>query len=96
MWKRYRLGVTRFYRLSAALPPGERQSFVRYVRSYFMEIRETPLAFGTSFRNWRALQQSKRFPKSATYRRAYGKLSAWFLSLGDAFVGEVVKLHPEV
>jgi hypothetical protein len=62
-----------------------------------MEMRRTPWAFGRfSERDWWALRQSKRFRKSVIYRRTYDKLSAWFLSLGDAFVGEVVKLHPKV
>jgi hypothetical protein len=61
-------------------------------------MRKTPAAFGTVFRwlDWRALQQSRRFRKSAIYRRAFDKRSASFLLLRDAFVGEVVKLNPEV
>ena len=98
MWQRYRLAVTRFYRLSAALPRYERDSFVRYVRSYFMEMRARRWASRTDYWNpdWRALQQSRRFRKSVRYRRAYDQLSASFLSLGDAFVQELLKLHPEV
>lgn len=34
--------------------------------------------------------------RSLAYRRTYDKLSSSFLSLGDAFVEEVLKLHPEV
>jgi hypothetical protein len=45
---------------------------------------------------WQTLQKTKRFRKSAPYRRAYDKVSASFLSLGDAFVGEVLKLHPQI
>jgi hypothetical protein len=46
--------------------------------------------------DWTALEQSRKFRKSVTYRRAYDRLSTSYLSLGDAFVGEVLNLSPEV
>jgi hypothetical protein len=97
-WRLYRLAVTRFYRLSAALPGYERRAFVRDVRLYFKHMKTKPWATTALPKKmkWGALQKTKKFRKSAPYRRAYDKLSTSFLSLGDAFVGEVLKLHPRV
>ena len=97
-WRRYRLAVTRFYRLSAALPSFERRHLVRYVRSYLNEMEAVAWAapaVGGNF-DWRALKQTKRFRKSASYRRTYDRVSAALLSLGDAFVEQTVALHPEL
>jgi hypothetical protein len=97
-WQRYRLAVTRFYRLSAALPAQQRGSFVGLVKSYFKEMKAVswaPPAVRQKV-DWGALEQSKGFRSSVRYRRAYDKVSAAFLSLGDAFVEQVLTLHPEV
>jgi hypothetical protein len=97
-WQGYRLAVTRFYRLSAALPTYERQKFVGYVKSYFDEMKHVswaPPAIRAQV-DWEALRQSKKFRQSPTYRQAYDEVSTAFLSLGDAFVEQILKLHPEV
>jgi hypothetical protein len=97
-WKLYRLAVTRFYRLSAVIPGDQRRFFVRYVRSYFKQMKGFEWARGALPKNvkWGALERTKRFRHYLNYRRTYDKLSTSFLGLGDAFVGQVVKLHPEV
>jgi hypothetical protein len=97
-WQGYRLAVTRFYRLSAALPAYERQKFVGYVKSYFDEMKDVswaPPAIRAKV-DWGALRQSKKFRKSPGYRQAYDEVSTAFLSLGDAFVEQILKLQPEV
>jgi hypothetical protein len=97
-WNLYRLAVTRFYRLSAVLPANERDYLIRYVRSYLRHMTTRPWAVGTVPRHvrWGALEQSRKFSRSLAYRRTYDKLSAAFLSLGDVFVQEVLRLRPEV
>jgi|GEM_PF-3162909 hypothetical protein len=97
-WRLYRLAVTRFYRLSAVLPTGQRRYFVRYVRSYFEQMKTVPWAANALPKNvkWGALERTTKFRSHLSYRQTYDKLSTSFLSLGDAFVGEVVKLHPDV
>jgi hypothetical protein len=96
-WKLYRLAVTRFYRLSAALPLDERRAFARDVRLYFKHVRTTSWAPSLPRKvNWAALQKSKKFKKSRAYRRTYDKLSTSFLLVGDAFVGRILQLHPQV
>ena len=40
--------------------------------------------------DWKALYQTRKFRKSARYRRAYDEVSSVFLSLGDAFVDEML------
>jgi hypothetical protein len=100
-WKRYRLNVTRFYRLSALIPGDERRSFVHDVRVYFRDMRSVSWASSAvpgkrTFVNWKALKQNRKFRKSAAFRRTYDKVSAAFLSLGDAFVEQTLKLSPEV
>jgi hypothetical protein len=97
-WRLYRLAVTRFYRLSAALPRDLRRSFVHDVRLYFGHVKANQWAASALPRKvkWGVLRNSKHFRKSFEYRRAYDKLSTSFLSLGDALVGEVLKAHPEV
>jgi hypothetical protein len=97
-WQGYRLAVTRFYRLSAALPAYERQKFVGYVKAYFDEMKDVswaPPAISAKV-DWAALRQSKKFRKSLRYRQAYDEVSTAFLSLGDAFVEQLLTLHPEV
>jgi hypothetical protein len=97
-WQAYRLAVTRFYRLSAAIPAYDRQKFVGYVKSYFDEMKKVswaPPAIRAQI-DWNGLRQSKGFRKSRTYRQAYDEVSTAFLSLGDAFVERVLTLHPEV
>jgi hypothetical protein len=97
-WQGYRLAVTRFYRLSAALPAYQRQTFVGYVKAYFEEMKDVswaPPAISAKV-DWAALRQSKKFRKSLRYRQAYDEVSTAFLSLGDAFVEQVLQLHPEV
>jgi hypothetical protein len=97
-WKRYKNAVTRFYRLSAALSAGDRSSYVNRTWSYLTQMKRVPWA-GTAVSvavDWKALYQTRKFRKSARYRRAYDKVSSVFLSLGDAFVDEMLKLHPEV
>jgi hypothetical protein len=97
-WRRYRLAVTRFYRLSAALPAGERASFVRRTQAYFRRVKTIPwTAKAVSQKvKWAPLFQTKGFRKSARYRQAYDKVSSLFVSIGDAFVDEVLSLRPEV
>jgi hypothetical protein len=99
-WSLYRLAVTRFYRLSAVLPGDERGYFIGYVRSYFKHVKAVPWAAPTVPKmkkaDWAVLQRSKRFSRSVEYRRTYDKLSASFISLGEAFVERMLKLHPEV
>jgi hypothetical protein len=99
-WKVYRQAVTRFYRLSAALPGNQRPAFVRYVRGYYTNMQAVPWAASAlpnvKAKEWAALQKSKNFRKSLAFRRAYDKVSSSFLSLGDAFVGEMLKLQPQV
>ena len=46
--------------------------------------------------DWTSLYQTKKFRKSTAYRRAYDRVSSMFLLLGDAFVNEMLTLHPEV
>jgi hypothetical protein len=46
--------------------------------------------------DWAALRQTKKFRQNMRYRKAYDALSNSFLLLGDAFVNQVLKLHPEV
>jgi hypothetical protein len=98
-WALYRLAVTRFYRLSAVLPPGERPEFISKLRTYFKYMRATaPWAVNAVPRdervNWTRLEQNRKFKRSIEYRRTYDQLSASFLSLGDAFVEEMLKLRP--
>jgi hypothetical protein len=100
-WKRYRLNVTRFYRLSALIPGDVRRSFVRDVRLYFKDMRNVPWASSAvpgkrTVVNWKALKQNRKFRKTAAFRQTYDKVSAAFLSLGDAFVEQTLKLRPEV
>lgn len=97
-WRRYRLAVIRFYRLSAALPAGERASFVRRTQSYFERVKTIPwLAKAVTQKvKWTPLFQTTGFRKSARYRQAYDKVSSLFVSIGDAFVDEVLSLRPEV
>jgi hypothetical protein len=97
-WKLYRFAVARYYRLSAALPPGLRRSLVHDVRWYFKHVRANPWARSALPRKvkWGVLRNGKNLHQSFVYRRNYDKLSASFLSLGDALVGEVLKLHPQV
>ena len=98
-WRRYKNAVTRFYRLSAALSAGDRASFVNRTQSYFTKVKKTvpwaspAISLGV---DWTPLYQTKKFRKSVKYRRAYDKVSTLFLSLGDAFVDQMLKLHPEV
>jgi hypothetical protein len=100
-WRRYRLAVTRFYRLSALVPGDERRSFVRGVQQYFKRMRGIPWAAAAvpgrrTVVNWQALRQIRNFKKSKAFRRTYDRVSATFLSLGDAFVQETLNLKPEV
>ena len=99
-WKVYRLAVTRFYRLSAAMPGNQRRFFVRYVRKYYTNMQGVSWASAAlpkvTKKEWAALRKDKKFRKSLAFRRSYDKVSSSFLSLGDAFVGEVLKLHPQV
>jgi hypothetical protein len=98
-WRSYRLAVTRFYRLSAVLPTAEDRRFlVGHVRSYFKHVEGIPAAASALPRNvnWKVLQRNKRFSRNLDYRRTYDKLSFSFLSLGDAFVEEVLQLDPKV
>jgi hypothetical protein len=98
-WRLYRLAVTRFYRLSAVIPGDQRRFFVRYVRAYFKQMRGFEWARSARLPKnvkWGALERTKRFRHHLNYRRTYDKLSASFLLLGDAFVGQIVKLHPDV
>ena len=97
-WKRYKNAVTRFYRLSAALSAGDRSSYVNRTWSYLTQMKRVQWA-GTAVSltvDWKALYQTKRFRRSERYRRAYDKVGSLFLSLGDAFVNEMLKHHPEV
>jgi hypothetical protein len=100
-WRRYRLAVTRFYRLSALVPGDERRSFVRGVQLYLERMRGIPWAASAvpgkrTVVNWQALRQIRNFKKSKAFRRTYDKVSAAFLLLGDAFVQETLNLRPEV
>jgi hypothetical protein len=100
-WRRYRLAVTRFYRLSALVPGDERRAFVRGVRLYLERMRGIEWAASAvpgkrTVVNWKALRQVRNFKKSRAFRRTYDKVSATFLSLGDAFVQEALNLQPEV
>jgi hypothetical protein len=64
-WALYRQAVTRFYRLSAVLPPGERQDFIRRLRWYFKWTRETSWAAhvvpDNERVNWQALERERGF-----------------------------------
>jgi hypothetical protein len=97
-WTRYRRAVTRFYRLSALLLPHDRLSFVQDIRSYFKHMKKQPWARSALPRkvNWAALEKVKGFRSTLGYRRTYDQLSSAFLSLGDTFVEQVLKLQPEV
>jgi hypothetical protein len=97
-WSLYRLAVTRFYRLSAVLPATDRRYLVSYVRSYFEHVETIPSAASAAPRNvnWSVLRKNRRFSRSLAYRRAYDQLSSSFLSLGDAFVEEMLELDPKV
>jgi hypothetical protein len=99
-WAMYRLAVTRFYRLSAVLPPGERHKFISTLRAYFKHMRATPWASRVVPREsaveWQALERERGFRRSPRYRRTYDRVSASFLSLGDAFVAEMLKLRPQI
>ena len=97
-WKLYRFAVARYYRLSAALPPDLRRSLVHDVRVYFKHVKANPWATSALPRKvkWGVLRNGNNLHKNFEYRRNYDKLSASFLSLGDALVGEVLKLHPKV
>jgi hypothetical protein len=97
-WKRYRFAITRFYRLSAALPGDERRLFVADVQSYFDRMKIVTWAASAipAKVDWPALRQTRKFRKSPRYRKAYDALSNSFLSIGDAFVNQVLKLQPEL
>jgi hypothetical protein len=97
-WKRYKNAVTRLYRLSAAIPAGDRSSYVNRTWTYLTQMKRVPWAAPAISlgMDWPTLYQTKKFRKSARYRRAYDNLSFTFLSLGDAFVDEMLKHHPEV
>jgi len=97
-WKRYRYAVTRFYRLSAVLPGHDRPYLITALRQYFDETRRESWAAGalSATVNWHALTKNRRLSSSLKYRRNYNKLSDTFLSLGDAFVGRVLALQPEI
>ena len=81
-----------------SLPGDERQYFIGYVRSYFKHLKAVPWAAPIVPKmkksDWAVPQRSKRF--SVEYRRTYDKLSASYISLGEAFLGRMLKLHPEV
>jgi hypothetical protein len=99
-WALYRQAVSRFYRLSAVLPPKTRPDVVARVRGYFTQMRTTDWAKAHVPKdgnvNWAALRLNKKFSRSMAYRRTYDQLSFVFLSLGDAFVERMLKLNPEV
>jgi hypothetical protein len=100
-WALYRHAVTRFYRLSAVLPPGTRPYLVKKVRAYFTHMRtKVPWAKSAVPKvkdvKWQILRQNRRFSRSVAYRQTYDQLSTSFLSLGDAFVERIVKLQPKV
>jgi hypothetical protein len=42
--------------------------------------------------DWAVPQRSKRLSRSVEYRRTYDKLSASYISLGEAFLGRMLKL----
>lgn len=98
-WRRYKNAVTRFYRLSAAIPAGDRSSYANRTWTYLTQMKRVPWA-GTAISlsgvDWPPLYQTKKFRKNASYRRAYDRVSSMFLMLGDAFVNEMLTLHPEV
>jgi hypothetical protein len=100
-WSRYRHAVTQFYRLSAVLPPGTRPYLIKKVRGYFTHVqKKVPWARGTVPKDekvkWDVLKQRRGFSSNVAYRQTYDQLSAAFLSLGDAFVGQIVTLQPKV
>jgi len=98
-WARYRRAVTRFYRLSALLPAHQRRAFVTDIYRYFKDMKQNePWARPAIPKrvNWAALEKVKGFRDSPAYRTTYDQLSAAFLSIGDAFVEQVVKLQPKV
>ena len=98
-WTRYRRAVTRFYRLSALLPAHQRRAFVTDIYRYFKDMKKKEAwarpAIPTNV-NWSALEKVKGFRDTLGYRTTYDRLSAAFLSLGDAFVEKVVTLQPQV
>jgi hypothetical protein len=98
-WTRYRRAVTRFYRLSAVLPAHTRRAFVTDINRYFRDLKKKePWARPAIPKrvNWAALLKVKGFRDTPEYRTTYDQLSGAFLSLGDAFVEQVVKLPPKV
>lgn len=99
-WALYRKAVTRFYRLSAVLPPKTRPDLVARVRGYFTHMRSTAWAKKYVPKdkkvNWKALRQNKKFSRSVVYRRTYDQLSSVYFALGDAFVEKMLTLQPKV
>jgi hypothetical protein len=99
-WALYRQAVTRFYRLSAVLPPKTRPDLVARVRGYFAYMRSTSWARKHVPKdgkvNWNALRQNKKFSRSVVYRQTYDQLSSVYLALGDAFVEKMLTLQPKV
>jgi hypothetical protein len=99
-WALYRKAVTRFYRLSAVLPPKTRPDLVARVRGYLGHMRSTAWAKryvpADDKVNWNALRQNKKFSRSVVYRRTYDQLSSVYFALGDAFVEKMLELKPKV
>jgi hypothetical protein len=99
-WALYRQAVTRYYRLSAVLPPKTRPDVVARVRGYFRHMRSAPWAKKYVPKdkdvNWNALRQNKKFSRSVVYRQTYDQLSSVYFALGDAFVERMLKLQPKV
>jgi hypothetical protein len=103
-WKLYRLNVSRFYRLSAVLPPGNlRPSLITNVKKYLQDVKTTdPLApsIPTTEKAWdpiqKALRQNKHFSRSLTFRNAYNTVASMLLALGDVYVEEMIGLRADV
>lgn len=99
-WALYRQAVTRFYRLSAVLPPTERPDLIQRIRKYLVRMRTTTWSADAvpviGKKKWQALELNKRFSRSVAYRRAYDRLTVAFLGIGEAFVDEMLTLRPEV
>jgi hypothetical protein len=94
-WNRYRFAITAYYRLSAVLPAGERPALLGGLHLYLRQVaRVEAVTPAPTAIDWVALQLNTRFSTNLAFRRAYNALSASLLSLGDAYVEQLLTLQP--
>jgi hypothetical protein len=98
--RRMRPERSRLLSARRALEAIQRRDFIRRVRAYLKDTREMAWAAPVVPRdhtvNWQALERERGFSRSVSYRQTYDRLSSAFLALGDAFIGQMLKLRPQI